>query len=193
MLMILIRPSLFHVALRPAFRSSGGAASSRWSHSIGLPCTGAPRNNTVDQSEAIPVNLVEERNDEAMKAEGRQVPRRAQDADHGGGGVSVIGNRRGADLAKDILGFTSINEQCNFHQNQIFDQARRLDALEWSQAVLARSQAFLAWSQAVLARSQAALAQSQAILAQSQAVLAQSQADLARSQSDAARRLAALE
>ena len=95
--MILIRPASFHAVLRPAFRSSHGAASSRWSHSIGHPCTWAPRINTVGQSATIPDNLVEERNDEAMKAEGRQV----QDGDLGGRGVSVIGNRRGADLAED--------------------------------------------------------------------------------------------
>ena len=150
MLIILIRPASFHAVLRPAFRFLNGSASSRWSHSISLPCTGAPRNNTVDQSEAIPVNLVEERYDEAMKAEGRQVPRRAQEADLGDWEVSVIGNRRGADLAEDKWGFTSIQKQCNSQQNRLYDQAKSLADLAWSQADLA-------WSQADAARPLTAL------------------------------------
>lgn len=98
------------------------------------PVHWAPRNNTVDQSHAIPVNLVEERNDDAMKAEGRKVVRRAQDTGLGGGGVSVVGDRRGPDLAEDTWGFTFLKNKLacleNEFQRSMADYARRLDKLE---------------------------------------------------------------
>ena len=69
-----------------------------------------------------------------MKAEGRKVVRWAQDAGLGGGGVSVVGNRRGPDLAEDTWGFTFLQNQLAFLENEfqrsMTDYARRLDKLE---------------------------------------------------------------
>lgn len=97
---------------------------------MSLPYTWAPKNNTAEQSHAIPVNLVKVRNEEEMKVEGREVLGQMLDAGLIGRGLSVVGDRRGLDLVAEMRKrFAFLENQIVQLEQSAADRAMAISAL----------------------------------------------------------------
>ena len=138
MLMLLSRQALFRAAPRPVFRLSNGVASSRWSHCID---TWFPRNNTIERSPAILIDMVEVQPEKEMNAQGREVLQQALDRGLVSEAISgrvVIGNRNGLDLVAQMC------RRLTLLENQQASQRQDIHTLKTENKILMRNDAMRA-------------------------------------------------
>ena len=136
--MLLSRQALFRAAPRPVFHLSNGVASSCWSHCID---TWFPRNNTIEQSPAIQIDMVEVQPEKEMNAQGREVLQQALDRGLVSEAISgrvVIGNRYGLDLVGQMC------RRFTLLENQQASRRQDIHTLKTENKILRRNDAMRA-------------------------------------------------